>query len=102
MELINLNPLSAHPANVTHPSYLLAVPMNKVKVGLSESPNLAVVKSKIGSLANTTYKPGGGDVKIENRKLEWRAAPRTQAKNESYKPQGGDKKVRPYDDKAQS
>ena len=38
--------------------------------------------------------PGGGQVKIENRKLEWSAAPKTKVFNESYTPGGGDKKVR--------
>jgi microtubule-associated protein tau len=68
--------------------------MNKIKVGYAESPNLTVAKSKIGSLSNARHRPGGGEVKIENRKLEWNAKPRTQAKNETYTPKGGDKKVR--------
>ncbi len=72
---------------------LFAVPMNKIKVGVSQSPNLKQVRSKIGSLNNTSYKPGGGEIKIENRKLEWRSGARTQAKNENYMPKGGDKKV---------
>lgn len=69
------------------------VPMNKVKVGMSSSPNLKEIKSKVGSLANTTYKPGGGEVKIESRKLEWKAGARTQAKNDGYTPKGGERKV---------
>ena len=67
--------------------------MNKIKVGNAESPNLTVVRSKIGSLSNATHRPGGGDVKIENRKLNWSAGSRTQARNEKYVPQGGEKKV---------
>lgn len=36
---------------------------------------------------------GGGNVKIESRKLEIKAAPRIEAKNDAYQPRGGDKKV---------
>lgn len=68
--------------------------MNKIQVGAAPSPNLKVVRSKIGSLENATHKPGGGNVKIESKKIEIRAAPRIEAKNESYAPRGGDKKVR--------
>ena len=32
-----------------------------------------VAKSKIGSLQNANYKPGGGDKKIETRKIEFQA-----------------------------
>jgi microtubule-associated protein tau len=32
-------------------------------------------------------------VKIESRKLEIKASPRIQAKNEAYVPKGGEKKV---------
>jgi microtubule-associated protein tau len=68
--------------------------MNKVQVGAAPSPNLKSVKSKIGSLNNTTYKPGGGKVKIENRKLDFsKAQPKIAAKNDKYIPSGGDKKV---------
>lgn len=68
--------------------------MNKIQVGSAPSPNLKVVRSKIGSLQNTSYKPGGGQVKIENKKLEFKnAAPRIEAKNDKYAPKGGDKKV---------
>ncbi|KAJ8917987.1 hypothetical protein NQ315_011440 [Exocentrus adspersus] len=70
------------------------VPMNKVQVGAAPSPNLKVVKSKIGSLDNANYKPGGGRVKIENRKLDFKAAaPRIEAKNDRYIPKGGEKKA---------
>lgn len=69
------------------------VPMNKVQVGAAPSPNLKTVTSKIGSLQNTSYKPGGGKVKIENRKLDWKAQPRIAAKNDTYTPGGGDKKI---------
>lgn len=68
--------------------------MNKIQVGAAPSPNLKSVKSKIGSMENTTYRPGGGKVKIENRKLDFsKAQPRIAAKNDKYIPQGGDKKV---------
>ena len=33
-------------------------------------------------------------MKIETKKLEFKAAPRIEAKNESYVPRGGEKKVR--------
>ena len=39
------------------------------------------------------FQPGGNLVKIEHRKLEWNATPRTKALNSGYVPGGGDKKV---------
>lgn len=69
------------------------VPMNKIQVGGAPSPNLKVVKSKIGSLENATHKPGGGHVKIETKKLDIKAAPKIEAKNDAYVPKGGDKKI---------
>jgi len=69
------------------------VPMNKIVVGVSPSPNLRTTQSRIGSLSNNKHKPGGGQVKIEHRKLEWNAAPRTKALNSGYVPGGGDKKI---------
>ncbi|EGI65753.1 Microtubule-associated protein 2, partial [Acromyrmex echinatior] len=70
------------------------MPMNKVQVGAAPSPNLKTVRSKIGSLDNASYKPGGGKVKIENRKLDFsKAQPKIAAKNEKYAPSGGDKKI---------
>ncbi|XP_029173762.1 microtubule-associated protein tau isoform X2 [Nylanderia fulva] len=71
------------------------VPMNKVQVGAAPSPNLKTVRSKIGSLDNASYKPGGGKVKIENRKLDFgsKAQPKIAAKNDKYMPSGGDKKI---------
>ncbi|CAG9861188.1 unnamed protein product [Phyllotreta striolata] len=69
------------------------IPMNKVQVGHAPSPNLKVVKSKIGSLDNANYKPGGGNVKIETKKVEIKAAPRIEAKNDKYVPKGGEKKI---------
>ncbi|KOX74503.1 hypothetical protein WN51_00486, partial [Melipona quadrifasciata] len=35
------------------------LPMNKIQVGAAPSPNLKTVRSKIGSLENASYKPGG-------------------------------------------
>ena len=67
--------------------------MNKVEVGFAPSPNLKQVRSKIGSLDNASHKPGGGQVKIESRKIDIKAAPRIEAKNTSYVSKGGDKKV---------
>lgn len=67
--------------------------MNKVKVGNAPPPNLRQVRSKIGSLDNATHKPGGGNIKIETKKLEFKVQPRIEAKNEAYAPKGGDKKV---------
>lgn len=70
------------------------VPMNKIQVGNAPSPNIKAVKSKIGSLENATYKPGGGKVKIENKKIEFgNVTPRIAAKNNTYVPGGGSKKV---------
>ena len=69
--------------------------MNKVEVGKTASPNIKNVKSKIGSLNNATYKPGGGNVKIESKKIDFsKAASRIEAKNDTYTPKGGEKKVR--------
>lgn len=67
--------------------------MNKVQVGHAPSPNLKAVRSKIGSLDNATYKPGGGNVKIESKKIDIKAGPRIEAKNDKYMPKGGEKKV---------
>lgn len=68
--------------------------MNKVQVGSAPSPNLKVVKSKIGSLENATHRPGGGKVKIEHKKIDFSTAhSRITAKNADYQPKGGDKKV---------
>lgn len=75
-------------------NFVPEVPMNKVQVGNAPSPNIKAVKSKIGSLDNATYKPGGGKVKIENRKLEFgNITPKIAAKNDAYTPSGGAKKV---------
>nr|XP_022920367.1 microtubule-associated protein tau-like isoform X1 [Onthophagus taurus] len=70
------------------------VPMNKVQVGGAPSPNLKEVKSKIGSLQNTSYKPGGGQIKIENKKIDLsKAHSKIAAKNDTYVPGGGEKKI---------
>ena len=44
-------------------------------------------------MANASHRAGGGDVRIENRKLDWKREGRTDALNSSYKPGGGDKRV---------
>ena len=49
--------------------------------------------TQVGSLSNATHKAGGGDIRIENRKLDWKKDGKTDAFNSSYKPGGGDKKV---------
>merc|ERR1711913_221952 len=70
------------------------VPMNKIVVGAAPSPNLMSAQSRIGSLANTKHRPGGGNVKIENRKLDWNTEARIRSlDNHSHKPGGGDKKI---------
>jgi len=69
------------------------VPMNRIKVGMTSSPNLKKVQSKVGSLANANHRPGGGEIKIRSQKLEWKAEPRTKALNAEYRPQGGDKRI---------
>ncbi|CAG0915524.1 unnamed protein product [Notodromas monacha] len=69
------------------------VPMNKVEVGKGPSPNLKSVKSKIGSMENTHYKPGGGNVRIEHKKVEiGEVKPKVGAKNEAYQPSAGGQK----------
>lgn len=60
---------------------------------MSGTPNLKQIKSKIGSLDNSNYKPSGGDIKVETRKLEWKASARTSNFNDRYVPKGGEKKV---------
>lgn len=69
------------------------VPMNRVTVGTAPSPNLRISQSRVGSLTNTSHKPGGGQVKIESRRLDWRVEPRTKAVNVGYSPGGGDIKI---------
>lgn len=54
-------------------------------------------KSKVGSLDNTTYKPGGGDKKIETVKLDFKdkAKPKVGSKdNAKHVPGGGSVKVK--------
>lgn len=68
--------------------------MNKIQVGAAPSPNLKQVRSKIGSLDNATHKPGGGNVKIESKKLDIKAGSRIQSTNENYISKASDKKVK--------
>lgn len=54
------------------------------------------VKSKVGSLQNSSYKPGGGDKKIETVKLDFKekAKPKVASTaNLNHKPGGGAVKV---------
>lgn len=54
------------------------------------------MKSKVGSLQNTSYKPGGGDKKIETVKLDFKdkAKPKVASTvNITHKPGGGTVKV---------
>lgn len=54
-------------------------------------------KPKVGSLENATYKPGGGDKKIETVKLDFKdkAKPKVGSKeNAKHIPGGGSIKVR--------
>jgi len=56
-------------------------------------------KSKVGSLENATYKPGGGDKKIETVKLDFKekAKPKVGSKeNTKHIPGGGAVKVRDF------
>lgn len=69
------------------------VPMNKIRVGMSDSPNIRSVGSKVGSLDNASHRASGGNVKIEDRRLEWKTVGRTDARNPNYTPQGGNIKV---------
>ncbi|KAL7023939.1 hypothetical protein ACKWTF_012847 [Chironomus riparius] len=77
-----------------HPEPLIKkIPMNRIEVGNTPSPNLKKVTSKIGSLENAQHKPGGGQIKIESKKLDFKAGSRIEAKNDTYTPRGGDKKI---------
>jgi microtubule-associated protein tau len=70
------------------------VPMNRVVVGTAPSPNLTVSQARIGSLANASHKPGGGQVRIESRKLEWTTSARTSTMRPGgHQAGGGDKKI---------
>lgn len=74
----------------------LEVPMNKVKVGITPSPNIKEVKSKVGSLANTNLpkKPASGNVKIPEQKLAWKAESRVGSFNTNYVRKGGNVNVK--------
>jgi len=70
------------------------VPMNRVVVGTAPSPNLTVSQARIGSLSNASHKPGGGQVRIESRKLEWTTSARTSTiRVGGHQAGGGDKKI---------
>nr|CAG4642872.1 EOG090X0G74 [Evadne anonyx] len=85
------SPSPSSPSKIS--SMAQKVSMNKIKVGFAPSPNLKAARSKIGSLDNASHKPGGGNVKIESRKIQIEAKPRIGARNELYTPAGGDKKI---------
>lgn len=50
-------------------------------------------KARVINLIFYTQK-GGGNIKIESKKLDFKAGSRIEAKNEAYTPRGGDKKVK--------
>jgi microtubule-associated protein tau len=57
-------------------------------------------KSKIGSMNNATYKPGGGDKKIESRKLDFKDKAKSKVgstANIKHAPGGGNVKVMQHD-----
>lgn len=71
------------------------LPMNKVVVGLTPSPNLREVKSRIGSLDNIKHRPGGGKVKLETKKVDFSQAKSKvgSTDNITHKPGGGERKI---------
>ena len=61
------------------------VPMNKIVLQPKHPKiNLKHIKPKINTLENANYKPGGGQVKIAVKKLEWKAVSKTNASNGKY------------------
>lgn len=60
-----------------------------------KSPDKKNVKSKIGSLDNARYSPGGGAVKIPTQKIDLsNVTSKCGSKNNmTYTPRGGEKKV---------
>lgn len=86
-------PFTSFSTTPSTPGAVKKVSMNKIVVGVSPSPNLRKTSSKIGSLTNSSHRPGGGQVKIENRKLEWNVNAKTVNLNSNYAPGGGDKKI---------
>lgn len=69
--------------------------MNKVVVGTSPSPNLKVVRSKVGSMDNVKHKAGGGQVKVETKKIDLTNVKSKvgSTDNIQHRPSGGEKKV---------
>ena len=62
-------------------------------LGISNPCSQITLKYYGTGVIKVLIQPGGGNVKIENRKLEWSAQARTVAANDRYTPGGGDKKV---------
>ncbi|KAK5667984.1 hypothetical protein QVD99_005031 [Batrachochytrium dendrobatidis] len=60
----------------------------------SEKKSFSHVKSKVGSLENTTYSPSGGDKKIFTQKIALNAHSKIGSlENINHSPSGGDKKI---------
>jgi microtubule-associated protein tau len=47
------------------------LPVSKVRIPVPPPLNPKTVPSKVASLSNIHHKPGGGKVKIENRKIDY-------------------------------
>merc|ERR1711881_308214 len=65
-------------------------------VGTAPSPNTKTVTSRIGSLQNAKHKPGGGNVQIPERKLNFKTTSKPRIgslENSNHIPSGGDKKI---------
>lgn len=73
-------------------------PASRSSVEPSGQPATAVdvakIHSKVGSLQNAAYKPGGGAVKISSQKLHWNAKSKIGSlDNANHKPGGGVVKI---------
>ena len=70
---------------------------SKVKI-FSQKLDVSTVSSKIGSLEKAaTYKPNGGNVKIESHKLTWTAEPKIGSlEKANHKPAGGNVKIQNF------
>ncbi|XP_022686170.1 microtubule-associated protein 4-like isoform X3 [Varroa jacobsoni] len=80
--------------NIRASMSICGVPPKKVEIGIAPPPNIAEVKSRIGSMDNVKHKPQGGNVKVETQKLDWSANSRVGSmQNANYRPGGGEKKI---------